>query len=272
MNGVCPDAPIDEGQRQALAEDGLVRLPGLLPVERTWPVRRAVRYALARHGLWRDGAWSLPPIDAAPSAARHRKLPKALRRIKAMAAVLESPALRHSVEALLGNRPAQPLAASALLLTLPNATVWTVPHSIWHLDLPRLPQPGIPGLQAFAFLDAVPPGGGGTLVVRGSHRLLNDRGYVRSKHVKRLLKREPWFEALLSPRPTDRWRFLDAPAEVRGVPVQVVELHGEPGDVVLTDLRLLHTIAPNAGTAPRLMATQRYLHAEAAAQLAAAAP
>ena len=212
-------------------------------------------------------------------------------RTKAVAAVLRTPALQRSVEALLGDRPAQPLADApaagrpvcassigrcrplgppALLLTLPNAETWTVPHGIWHLDLPRLPRPGIPGLQAFAFLDAVPPGGGGTLVVRGSHRLLNDRGFARSKQVKRLLKREPWFAALMGRGETDRRRFLDAPAEVRGVPVQVVELHGEPGDVVLTDLRLLHTIAPNAGMAPRLMATQRYLRAEAAAQLAAA--
>ena len=156
-----------------------------------------------------------------------------------------------------------------MLLTLPNADAWTLPHGIWHLDLPRLPRPGIPGLQAFAFLDAVPPGGGGTLVVRGSHRLLNDRSFARSKQVKRLLKREPWFAALMRRGEGDRQRFLDAPAEVRGVPVQVVELHGKPGDVVLTDLRLLHTIAPNASAAPRLMATQRYLRAEAAAQLAA---
>ena len=267
----------------------MVRLPGLLPAERIDPARRAIQRALAQHGLWRDDARP-PPIDAASPAAGRRKLPKGLARAKAVATALRTPALQHSVEALLGERPAQPpadtpagrparpssirhcrpLGPPALLLTLPNAETWTVPHGIWHLDLPRLPRPGIPGLQAFAFLDAVPPGGGGTLVVRGSHRLLNDRGFARSKQVKRLLKREPWFAALMGRGEPDRRRFLDAPAEVRGVPVQVVELHGEPGDVVLTDLRLLHTIAPNAGKAPRLMATQRYLRAEAAAQLAAA--
>lgn len=263
------NAPIGKEQRRALAEDGLVRLPGLLPAERVRPARQAVRRALARHGLWRDGAWRLPPADAAPGAG-HGRLPKGVGRTEAVAAVSRTPALRRSVAALLDERPVQPLSDTlALLLTLPNAAVWTVPHNVWHLDLPRLPRPGIPGLQAFAFLDAVPPGGGGTLVVRGSHRLLNNRGFVRSRNVKRLLRREPWFAALLSPGEPDRRRFLDVPAEAYGVPVQVAELHGEPGDVVLTDLRLLHTIAPNAGTAPRLMATQRYLHAEAAAELAA---
>ena len=39
----------------------------------------------------------------------------------------------------------------------------------------------------------------------------------------------------------------------------MVELHGEPGDVFLTDLRLLHTLAPNASRVPRLMVTQRFL-------------
>lgn len=264
-----PAALIDEAHRQALTEDGLVRLPGLLPAERIGPARRAIQRALARHGLWHEAAWRLPPTEASPPGDARRKLPKSLRRTEAVAAALRTPALQRSVAALLDNRPVRPLGDLALLLTLPNAKVWTVPYSIWHLDLPRLPQPGVPGLQAFAFLDAVSPGGGGTLVVRGSHRLLNDRGFVRSRNVKRLLKREPWFRALLSRATPNRGRFLSAPAEVCGVPVQVVELHGEAGDVVLADLRLLHTVAPNAGATPRLMATQRYLHAEAAAQLAA---
>jgi hypothetical protein len=39
----------------------------------------------------------------------------------------------------------------------------------------------------------------------------------------------------------------------------VVELCGEGGDVFLMDMRLLHTLAPNASRVPRLMATQRFV-------------
>jgi hypothetical protein len=40
---------------------------------------------------------------------------------------------------------------------------------------------------------------------------------------------------------------------VDGVEVRVVELCGEPGDVVLMNPRCLHAAAPNAGASPRLM-------------------
>jgi ectoine hydroxylase-related dioxygenase (phytanoyl-CoA dioxygenase family) len=47
--------------------------------------------------------------------------------------------------------------------------------------------------------------------------------------------------------------------EADGVPIEVVELTGAPGDLWLMDIRALHTAAPNASTAPRLMMTWRFL-------------
>lgn len=266
--GHCPgEALIDERQRQTLAEDGLLRLPAFLPAAIVDAARAALQRTLGRDGFWRDGTWHLP----ADRQGQHHaaKLARNVGKSKAVAAIF-TPELERTVVALLDGASVRTLTRTpTLLFTPPNAAAWTVPHNAWHLDMPRLPTPGVPGLQAFAFLDAVPVGGGGTLVVRGSHRLLNDRGSVRSRNVKRLLKREPWFRDLMGRQAADRSRFLGAPTEVCGVPVQVAELHGEPGDVVLTDLRLLHTIAPNASNLPRLMATQRYLRPEAAAQLTA---
>ncbi len=43
------------------------------------------------------------------------------------------------------------------------------------------------------------------------------------------------------------------------VDLQVVELHGGPGDVFLVDMRVLHTVAPNASRAPRMMFTERFV-------------
>jgi ectoine hydroxylase-related dioxygenase (phytanoyl-CoA dioxygenase family) len=109
-----------------------------------------------------------------------------------------------------------------------------------------------------SFLDTVAPGCGGTLVVAGSHRLLNDRGRISSEKAKGLLKREPSFRDLLKPGEGGRQHFLEEPGHVGDVELQVVELCGEPGDVFLMDMRVLHTLAPNALRAPRLRVTQRF--------------
>ena len=47
--------------------------------------------------------------------------------------------------------------------------------------------------------------------------------------------------------------------KVDGVPLEVVELTGAPGDVWLMDLWVLHTRCPNESAEPRLMLTQRFL-------------
>ena len=46
-------------------------------------------------------------------------------------------------------------------------------------------------------------------------------------------------------------------AVVGGVPVRVVELSGEAGDLVIGHNWLLHAGAPNSGTQPRMMRVQR---------------
>ena len=83
------------------------------------------------------------------------------------------------------------------LVTLPNAQAWEVPARGWHLDLPRLSEAVTPGVQVFTFLDSVQPEGGGTLVVAGSHELLNTGEIIRSQDVKSLLReRYEYFRTL----------------------------------------------------------------------------
>jgi len=165
-----------------------------------------------------------------------------------------------------------------LLFTPPGARHWFVPNTIWHVDVPRLGEAGAPGVQIFILLDDIPPGGGATLVLAGSHRLLNDR-VRRSKDVKKSLKRRPYFQHLMGPRPQDRdpsdgshtdpdsARLLNQPGHDGDIPLQVVEMDGQAGDVYITDLRLLHTLAPNASPRPRLMATQRLPYPDIADKL-----
>ena len=174
-------------------------------------------------------------------------------------------ALMSAIVELAGGRPVRSMGnRPQFLITMPNAEEWTVPPTIWHVDLPRLPSNSLVGIQVFTFLSDVVPKGGGTLVVAGSHRLLNNGSRVRSKNIKKQLRRLPYFQDLMSRQSGDRKRFLAASGSAQDpdagdVSLRVVELSGQPGDVYLTDMRLLHTLAPNATDKPRVMLTHRFV-------------
>ena len=126
-------------------------------------------------------------------------------------------------------------------------------------------------MQVFTFLDTVKPRGGGTLVVAGSHRLLNQGRFIRSKELRRLLCREVFFRELYSEDPVsvdDRLRLLDQTGTVGDVALELVELTGAPGDAYFTDLRVLHTGTPNTAAHPRIMATHRFMRADVVQELA----
>ena len=141
---------------------------------------------------------------------------------------------------------------------------WTVPPLLWHADFPfDLPPTPLPGVKVFVFLTDVPPRGGGTLVVSGSHRLARrlaaeappaQRGDTRRMRL-RLLDSHPWLRGLTSSAERDDRvrRFMDEGATIDDVRVQVVELSGRAGEIVLTDPWLLHCRSLNCGNAPRFM-------------------
>lgn len=245
---------ITPSERAVFQAQGLLLAKRFLPAERVQAAQQGVFQRLEKEGVRQEGAWHLDtqPRSHEPNAGA--ALVKGLK-----LAPLLAEETQQAVSILLDGQPFSALSEAQLLFTLPNATQWTVPHALWHVDLPRFPESDPPGVQIFTFLDTVLPGGGGTLVVAGSHRLANEGRRIRSAEVKKILKREPYFQALFSEHETDRQRFLDEPVPVGDITLQVVELCGEPGDVFFTDLRLLHTIAPNASRAPRIMLTQRFL-------------
>ena len=73
----------------------------------------------------------------------------------------------------------------------------------------------------------------------------------------------PWFRALSDPNDREARvdRFLSV-TDVDGVPTQVVELTGQPGDVVLCHPWLVHNGGPNANARPRMMRASRVHHVE----------
>jgi ectoine hydroxylase-related dioxygenase (phytanoyl-CoA dioxygenase family) len=58
----------------------------------------------------------------------------------------------------------------------------------------------------------------------------------------------------LAPSPANRVAaFMDRETVVDGVPLRVVELTGEPGDMVFCHPVIVHCAAPNRGARPRFM-------------------
>ena len=121
------------------------------------------------------------------------------------------------------------------------------------------------GLRAFLLLDHVESRGGAIVVATGSQRVARrvareagDQPMKSGKTKRLLAKTEPWIRDLFTENdPTVReQRFLQEGKASDGTPLQVVELTGDAGDVILMDLCALHSISANVRSTPRLMIGQ----------------
>lgn len=245
---MAPPSILIPEQLAELDARGVLRLPGLLGADRVRVAREPVQSRLARWAS-REGAGGRAKLRT--SKVVSKKHP-------AVEALLDEPVLLSILQVLADGFDRAACRRPQLLVTLPGVEVPTV----WHVDMPRLASGGRPGVQLFTFLDTVEPRGGGTLVIAGSHRLLNDGRAIRAKQVRQLLRRESFFRTLYCIVPAtaeEHVRLLNQDGLVGDVALEVLELTGAPGDVYLTDVRVLHTAASNATDRTRLMATHRFL-------------
>jgi hypothetical protein len=243
--------------RATFDERGLVKLEGFLPRRTAEAMAEVLWQELARrhHIQRRDRAtWRTErPTDFKP-----------LRKSDAFRA-MATPGLRALLDDLLGCGWVEPDAWGQPLVCFPSQHRWDVPHQHWHLDLPAHPKRFhlLVG-RLFLLLAPLEPRGGGTLVATGSHRLvarIADRADVELSSAamrRRLMAEHRWFAELMSPtRDFDRpERFMAAPTMIHDVPVQVEEMTGEPGDLLLMHPAVLHAAATNARDEPRLALTQ----------------
>jgi hypothetical protein len=152
------------------------------------------------------------------------------------------------------------------LVTFPEPGDWRLPTRLWHWDNPCEPHlDRARGLFVVSFVGPVAPRGGGTLLLSGSPRLLAQQERAvpaerlpvsGARRWERFHRSHPWLMALagLAPSPPDRVAaFMDREAVVDGVPLRVVELTGEPGDMVFCHPAVVHCAAPNRGARPRFM-------------------
>jgi len=237
---------------------GFVRVPDVFSAADAGRMCERIWQELARrHGIRREarGSWSV-------DQPRHLQ---ALRRSGAFDA-LASPVLIDAVDRLLGaGRWQRPRHWGDPLVSLPRAgPEWTVPYLQWHIDWPaRGSARPLFALKVLAFAGPVAAGGGGTLILAGSHLLVerlveklppDDRGH--SSRVRELLARaHPWLRSLVENQPCgDRiQRFMRDGAVLDGVMVRVVELTGGPGEAIVFHPWLFHAPASNCSSEPRLM-------------------
>ncbi len=154
-------------------------------------------------------------------------------------------------------------------MTFPQPELtWTVPSAGWHFDyVPPQAEPGLRALQVFVVLSEVLPGGGGTAVLAGSHRLVDAHAREtgvdpRPRAVRSALSaKSPWLADLWGSRSTDglppaeRTDRLAKGATVNGVTLRVVEATGAPGDAYVMHSDCFHAVTPNTRSVARIMAT-----------------
>ncbi|GAA4998432.1 phytanoyl-CoA dioxygenase family protein [Actinopolymorpha pittospori] len=248
-------------QRAEFDLTGIVKLEGAFSAADASAMRAVVWKELAvRHGIHEDdpSTWTPHYVSGMKTTKRH----------PAFQAIL-GPPLRAALDDLLGpGRWQEPKHQGQVLVTLPNADSWRVPHHMWHTDVGYDTPPGqLIGVKHWAFVDAVEPGGGGTVQLAGSHRLLER--YVSQlpadkreyKHVRdSFLRSHPWLRGLSKPDddPDRNRRLMDVDTDIDGLPARVVELTGRPGDVYLTHLWVMHAAAPNASARPRMMRSRPF--------------
>jgi ectoine hydroxylase-related dioxygenase (phytanoyl-CoA dioxygenase family) len=247
-----------DDQRAAFAERGFLRLSSVFGVSSAAAMAGSIWAALFEK-------YRIRPDDPATWTVRQPTGFQALTRAGAFNAVA-GPRVIAAFDDLLGKGQWSSTEEwGAPLITFPEpGRAWNVPQSQWHLDFPaRGPTSHLPGVRLLAFIDVVEATGGGTVVVTGSHRLVErlvlngQAGNGRSADVReRLAATQPWFRALWSrtrDEPNRIERFMLDGACIDGVHVCVEELYGATGDVILMHPWMFHAPAPNCGPTPRFM-------------------
>jgi hypothetical protein len=156
----------------------------------------------------------------------------------------------------------RPRPGAQILFSVPEPGPWVLPDG-WHIDcgFDHATWP-VPSVKVFGFAAEAGPRGGGTMLLPGTHRLV-DR-YRRSLPAPRgagkenwrsFMRHHPWLARLLdgAALPGHGRPLVGETAEIDGVPVGIVELTGSPGDVVITHLHVFHARSPNTSATARLM-------------------
>jgi hypothetical protein len=242
--------------RSRFEATGVVRLPGAFTADQA----AAMRDAVWQHAGRQVG---LRPADPAGWAGSPVVNWQALSREPVFRPLADNPSVTAALDAIFGAGGwRRPRPGAQILFSLPEPGSWVLPDG-WHMDcgFDQATWPA-PAVKLFAFAGEVSPRGGGTIVLPGTHRLVEryqaglpaPTGAGKENWLA-FMRHHPWLARLLDGArlPGHGRPLIGAAEEIDGVPVQVVELTGAPGDVVITHLHVFHTRSPNTSAAPRLM-------------------
>lgn len=244
-------------QRDEFERVGIVRLPGAIASRDAVEMCNCVWSALQKRYHARRNA---PDTWNAQRITGTHDLPKS-----ATFAQVGSPAIREALDVLLGRGNWEPPERwGSLLVTFPESRErWHLPHQAWHLDFPaKRPHRVLFAVRIFTCLATLAPGASGTLFVAGSHRLVQElcdreeAEKLKSADARAALIRScPWIKDLCSrDGAVDRMhRFMESSEVSNDVELRVLEMTGEPGDVLLTHPMLLHAPAKNCASVPRIV-------------------
>ena len=240
-----------------LLERGWVRVPGAFGVDEAAAMRDVAWTAMKTiHGIDRDdrSTWRM-------EAPTHLDVLKGNPEFAAVG----SPRLRGAISDVLGTdewHANKGWGAQFHLFPPVPMRPFDVAVGSWHCDSPYdLPVEPLESVQVISIFGDVAPRAGGMQVIEGSHRVIErvmaGEG-VPVKHAARrkmIMRSHPFFVDLATPGDPDERvaRFMVRGDEIDGVPVRVVELSGEAGDVFLVHPRTLHCRPTNTGTEPRFM-------------------
>ena len=235
---------------------GVVRLQGAFAAEQA----AAIQEAVWRHA---DRQAGLRPGDPASWAGSPVLNWQGLKRNPAFGPLVDNQLVSDALDVIFGAGGWQrPRFGAQILFSLPEPGPWVLPDA-WHMDcgFEQATWP-VRSVKLFAFFGEVGPRGGGTMLLPGTHRLV-DRyreglpapAGAGKENWRPFMRHHPWLARLLdgADLPDHGRPLVGAAGEIDGVPVQVVELTGSPGDVVVTHLHVFHARSPNTGTVPRLM-------------------
>jgi hypothetical protein len=261
--------PLYDAELAAFDRDGFVRLPAAFPREAAIAMQAEWWAELAALcGARRDDA----------STWRPRQLDLKGPKRAASQRAIETAHLKGAIDALIGADAWDwPKDWGRPIVTFPSGApheAWDVPQG-WHWDgrsdwnVPRLTT-----LFVVACVGEMLSGGGATVVVAGSHRVVAERydplpadrrALGETWRRDRLMRDHPWFAQLSghAPGPADRiGAFMGADG-----PLRVVELTGEPGDVYVCHPLLIHSPAPNCRDQPRMVRIKQQLLSREAQRL-----
>ena len=246
--------------RTTFADRGVIRLDGAFNIESAERIQSSVwSYAEAKAGVRRSDR-STWPSGALPIGW------KGLDRDHILDAMAGSPMVHRALDAIFGTGGWKPPRRGArILVTMPSEGPWSTVDSGWHMDR-GFERPTWPvfAVTLFAFFGEVGPRGGGTLLLPGSHRVV-DR-YRAGFETPPAAGKQGWLSFMRANPPLDELlrggtkpdlhsgpEVVGKRLDVDGIPVDVVELTGSPGDVVITHMHMFHSASANTSDTPRQM-------------------